>query len=284
MTAISRAVLITGCSTGIGREIALTMARAGWAVYATARRLEAIADLETAGCRILPLDVTDDASRRAAVDAVVSAHGAVGVLVNNAGIQHLGATETVPLERTKEVFETNVFGALAMTQLVLPGMRAQRWGRIITVGSMNGRYPMPGMGAYGATKHALEAFSDALRYELRPFGVAVSLVQPGMVRTPLAHTAADRPVEAGADPAYAQFEADIVTTARTWESGPMARLGCGPEDVARVVAEAAASRRPRSRYRVAASAHLMLAARKALTDRAFDALLRTQFPSPRPKR
>lgn len=284
MGALPRVVLITGCSSGIGRATAELFAAHGWTVYATARRRSSIEDLAAAGCRLLELDVTDPASCAAAVAAIAADGESIGVLVNNAGIQHLGTAETTPAERTRALFETNVFGALELLRLVLPGMRDRRVGRVITVGSMNGRYPMPGMSTYAATKHALEAYTDALRYELRPFGVSVSLIQPGMVRTPLAKAAADRLGEPPDDPAYARFEQDIAQTAIHWESSPSARLGCDAEDVAEAIVKAAEAKRPRSRYRVAASARLMLTARALLPDRAFDAVLRSQFPSPKPRR
>ena len=125
----SRAVLITGCSSGIGAATATRLAAGGWTVYATARRPETLAELEAKGCRILALDVVDEASRQAAVDAVVEAEGAVGVLVNNAGYSQSGAVESVSDERVRAQFETNVFAPLALSRLVLPGMREQGWGR-----------------------------------------------------------------------------------------------------------------------------------------------------------
>jgi NAD(P)-dependent dehydrogenase (short-subunit alcohol dehydrogenase family) len=156
----SKAVLITGCSTGIGRATALRLARSGWTVYATARRPESIADLADAGCRTLALDVTEESSMQAAVRAVEESEGAVGVLVNNAGYSQSGAIEQVPPEAVRRQFETNVFGAIRMAQLVLPGMRGQRWGKIVNIGSMGGRLTFPGGGLYHATKYALEALSD----------------------------------------------------------------------------------------------------------------------------
>ena len=125
----SRAVLITGCSSGIGAATAARLATGGWTVYATARRPETLAELEAKGCRTMALDVVDEESRRAAVDAVLEAEGAVGVLVNNAGYSQSGAVETVSDERVRAQFETNVFAALALSRLVLPGMREQGWGR-----------------------------------------------------------------------------------------------------------------------------------------------------------
>jgi NAD(P)-dependent dehydrogenase (short-subunit alcohol dehydrogenase family) len=149
---VSKAVLITGCSTGIGRATAERLARAGWTVYATARRPESIADLERSGCRTLALDVTDEDSMCAAVQAVQEAEGAVGVLVNNAGYSQGGPIEQVPMDAVRRQFETNVFGAIRLAQLVLPGMRGQRWGKIVNVGSMGGRVTFPGGGLYHASR------------------------------------------------------------------------------------------------------------------------------------
>ena len=188
MPGSSLVVLITGCSTGIGRAAASHLAARGYTVIATARRVEDLADLAAAGCRTLPLDVTDEASMRAAVDAVEAAHGRIDVLVNNAGYSQSGAVESVPLARTRAQFETNVFGPLRLTQLVLPGMRRRRAGRVVNVSSMGGRLVFPGGGVYHASKYAVEALSDALRYELRPFGIAVVLIEPGLIKTNFAAT------------------------------------------------------------------------------------------------
>ncbi|HEU0249293.1 MAG TPA: SDR family NAD(P)-dependent oxidoreductase, partial [Solirubrobacteraceae bacterium] len=130
----SKAVLITGCSSGIGEATARRLAQRGWTVYASARRLESISGLTDAGCKLLQLDVTDEASMRAAVETVVHEHGAVGALVNNAGYSQGGAIEQVSMESVRRQFETNVFGLIYLTQLVLPGMRTQSWGRIVNIG------------------------------------------------------------------------------------------------------------------------------------------------------
>jgi len=276
VTEHSQAVLITGCSTGIGRATAQRLAASGWTVYASARDPQTIADLD--GCHQLALDVTDDASMAAAVKTVEDNEGAVGVLVNNAGINELGAIETVPLENVRRLFETNVFGGVRLAQLVLPRMRAQSWGRIVNVGSMNGRFTWPGMGHYCATKHALEAISDALRHELRPFGIDVALIEAGFVKTHFGNTAAERVGQNGNGP-YAAYNAEIARTAQTWQEGPNARLAASPEDVAETIEKAI--NKPKARYRVAPSAAIMLTTRKLLPDAAFDAFVRTQFPSPK---
>jgi NAD(P)-dependent dehydrogenase (short-subunit alcohol dehydrogenase family) len=221
----SRAVLISGCSTGIGRATALRLARAGWRVYATARRPESIADLENAGCRTLALDVTDEASMVAAVAAVEEAEGAVGVLVNNAGYSQSGAIETVPLDSIRRQFETNVFGLVRLTQLVLPKMRAQGWGKIVNVGSMGGRLTFPGGGHYHATKHAVEAISDALRFELRGFGIDVILLEPGLITTEFGETATASmtAIDTAADDPYARFNATVGAVTKGAYDGPMRR-------------------------------------------------------------
>jgi NAD(P)-dependent dehydrogenase (short-subunit alcohol dehydrogenase family) len=179
--AVSKAVLVTGCSTGIGRATAERLARRGWTVYASARRPESITDLADAGCKLITLDVADEASRRAAIAEVEGAEGAVGALVNNAGFSLGGPVEEVALDEWRRQFETNLFGMIHLTQLALPAMRRQRWGRIANVSSIGGRLTFPGAGAYHASKHAVEAMSDALRYEVKPFGVRVSVIEPGLI-------------------------------------------------------------------------------------------------------
>src|SRR6202453_389026 len=198
MAEASKAVLITGCSSGIGRATASRLARSGWTVYATARRLDSIAALRQDGCETLELDVSDEQSMRAAVERIEQDHGAVGVLINNAGYSQSGAIETVPLDAVRRQFETNVFGLVRLTQLVLPKMRAQRWGKIVNVGSMGGRLSFPGAAHYHATKHALEAISDAMRFELGGFGIDVILLEPGLIKTEFGEAAVASMADVGA--------------------------------------------------------------------------------------
>ncbi len=185
MTTGSKAVLITGCSTGIGRETARHLAGRGFTVYATARKPETLADLESAGCRTLALDVNDEASMEAAVNAVEEAEGSVWALVNNAGYSQSGAVESIPLDSLRKQFETNVFGLVRMCQLVLPGMRKRGEGRIVNISSMGGKLVFPGGGVYHATKYAVEALSDAMRFEVKGFGVDVVIIEPGLITTEL---------------------------------------------------------------------------------------------------
>jgi NAD(P)-dependent dehydrogenase (short-subunit alcohol dehydrogenase family) len=278
MANASGPVLITGCSTGIGRATAERLAKAGLTVYATARRPESIQDLEQSGCRTLALDVTDEASMRTAVAVVEEAEGAVGALVNNAGYSQSGAVETIPMDELRRQFETNVYGLVRMCQLVLPGMRKAGQGRIVNVSSMGGRLVFPGGGAYHGTKYAVEAISDALRFEVRGFGVHVSIIEPGLIKTRFGETAVGSvPHEDGP---YAEFNTAVAAnTARVYD-GPLGRLGAGPDVVAKAIEKAITSGRPRTRYPVTASARFFLAQHALLPDRAWDAVVGTSFPRP----
>ncbi|HEX2161833.1 MAG TPA: oxidoreductase [Thermoleophilaceae bacterium] len=282
MADVSRAVLITGCSTGIGRATAERLAVNGHTVYATARRPETIADLEAKGCRTLALDVTDESSMRAAVEAVEDAEGAVGALVNNAGYSQSGAVESLDLDAVRSQFETNVFGLVRMCQLVLPGMRRQRFGRIVNVSSIGGKLVFPGGGAYHATKHAVEAFSDALRFEVKGFGVDVAIVEPGLIKTEFANAATTALTDGtDRDGPYAEFNRQVGATTVGAYEGPAAKLGGGPETVAKAIEKAIVSRRPKIRYKVTPSAHIVLGQRALFSDRMWDAFVGTQFKRPR---
>ncbi len=267
--------LVTGCSTGIGRATALQLQRAGATTVATARSVSALEELASAGCTVLPLDVTDDASRRDCVARVQDLHGPVDVLVNNAGYAEMGPVEQVPLEAWRRQLETNVLGPVALAQLVLPGMRAAGRGRIVNVSSMGGEITFPGGGAYHASKYALEAVSDALRLEVRPFGVQVVVVQPGPVATAFGDNAADLTV-------YDRGPYGGLARALDKAIREQTPRGTRPEAVARVIVRAATARRPSTRYRVGALSRGLVLGRRVMTDRTWDALMRSQFRDPGP--
>jgi NADP-dependent 3-hydroxy acid dehydrogenase YdfG len=277
----SKAVLITGCSTGIGRATAERLAGKGYTVYASARRLESIEDLKQKGCKTLAIDVTDEASMKAGVEQVVSAEGAVGALVNNAGYSQSGALESVPMADVRRQFETNVFGLLRMCQLVLPGMRAQCDGRIVNISSMGGRLTFPGGGSYHATKFAVEALSDVMRFEVSGFGIHVVVIEPGLIRTHFGEAAVGSMGGIESDGPYADFNARVAAATAGAYDGPMARLGAGPDAVARTIEKAISKRRPKARYPVTASARLLIAQHAILPDRAWDAVVGTTFPRPK---
>jgi NAD(P)-dependent dehydrogenase (short-subunit alcohol dehydrogenase family) len=278
---VSKAVLITGCSSGIGWATAECLADVGWRVYATARKVEAIAPLEERGCVTLPLDVTDEDSMRSAVDEVQRREGAVGVLVNNAGYSQSGAVESVPMEKVRRQFETNVFGLARMCQLVLPGMRRQGYGRIVNVSSMGGKLTFPGAGYYHATKHAVEALSDALRFEVEGFGVKVSVIEPGLIKTGFAQAAVGSMDGSDGEDPYAGFDEGVArATSQNYERGPISMLSGGPEEVAEAIEQAISARSPKSRYTVTPSARVFIGLRHLLPDRAWDLVLRTSYPQP----
>jgi NADP-dependent 3-hydroxy acid dehydrogenase YdfG len=278
----SGAVLITGCSSGIGHATAERLAQDGYRVYATARRPDSIADLAEQGCETLALDVTDEASMQTAVQTVVEREGAVGTLINNAGYSQSGAVETVPPDQVRRQFDTNVFGLIRMCQLVLPSMRAQHDGRIVNIGSMGGRITFPGGGLYHATKYSVEAISDALRFEVRGFGVKVILIEPGLITTNFGEVAAASVEGAeGADGPYDRFNGSVAKITEAAYNGPMAKLGAGPEAVANTIAKAISVKRPKARYPVTPSARLMINQRRFTPDAVWDLMMRAQFPTPR---
>ena len=278
-------VLISGCSSGIGAATAAALVRSGHTVYATARRVETLSDLEALGCHLLELDVTSEESMTAAVRTVEAEHGRVGVLVNNAGFGEYGPIEESDLARVRAMFETNVFGLARLSQLVLPGMRRARTGRIVNIGSMGGRITFPVGGFYHATKYAVEAISDALRVEVKPFGIDVILVEPGLIRTNFE----SRVHESLAVGAAASSEghkdkkgtayAGLLAANKKNTTGGYANdfMSTGPDAVAAVVLRAVDSSRPRARYAVTPAAKAMINLRRFGGDRLWDATMRKQF-------
>jgi len=272
-------VLISGCSSGIGAATAETLVRAGHSVYATARRTEPLADLEALGCHALALDVTSEDSMIAAVKAVEADHGKVGTLINNAGYGEYGPIEEADLDRVRTMFETNVFGLARLTQLVLPAMRRSRSGRIVNIGSMGGRITFPVGGFYHASKYAVEAISDALRVEVKPFAIDVILVEPGLIRTNFERRVNESLEMAtpphGEDTAYA----DLLAASDKNSTGGYANdfMTTSPEAVAAVILRAVESPRPRSRYVVTSAAKALINLRRFGGDRVWDATIRSRY-------
>ena len=272
-------VLISGCSSGIGAATAAALALAGHTVYATARQVETLADLEALGCRPLALDVTTEDSMIAAVQTVEAEHGQVGTLINNAGFGEYGPIEESDLVRVRAMFETNVFGLARLTQLVLPAMRRSRSGRIVNIGSMGGRITFPIGGFYHATKYAVEAISDALRVEVKPFGIDVILVEPGLIRTNFENRVNDGLEAEAARPDTVTAYADLLSANEKNTTGGYANdfMATGPDVVAAVIVKALASSRPRSRYVVTPAARLVINLRRFGGDRVWDRAMRRQF-------
>lgn len=266
-----KVVLVTGASSGIGEAVARKLHALGHTVHGAARRVERMAGLAAHGIHVLPMDVTDTASMETGVARVIAASGRIDVLVNNAGYGSYGAIEEVPLAEARAQFEVNVFGAARLAQLVLPHMRAQRSGTIVNVSSMGGKIHTPLGGWYHGTKFALEALSDCLRMEVRPFGIDVVVVEPGAIRTEWGEIAADNLRKVSGAGAYADQAAAMATTlgaeGDTRRSSP-------PSVIADAVAKAVTARRPRTRYVVGFGARPLILMRRVLPDRVFDAVVK----------
>ena len=270
----TRTALVTGASSGIGEDTARKLQALGYVVYGAARRTDRLQALVTDGIRPLTMDVTNDASMTAGVDRILEETGRIDVLVNNAGYGSHGAIEDVPIDEARRQFEVNVFGLARLTQLVSPHMRAQGSGTIINISSIGGRLTTPLGGWYHATKYAVEALSDALRMELRPFGIDVVVVEPGAIRTAWWSIAADHLEATAEGSAYAD---QIRAVAGAMRSESNNRRFSPPVAIARTVGKIVTARRPRTRYAVGFMAGPLIAARRILPDRAFDQLIGAAF-------
>jgi NAD(P)-dependent dehydrogenase (short-subunit alcohol dehydrogenase family) len=263
-----RVILITGCSSGIGRATALAAAARGHRVFASARNPESLRDLEGHGqIRPLALDVTDAASIRAAVASVLAEAGRVDALVNNAGYGQYGAVEDVTAEEWRRQFDVNLFGGIEAARAVLPAMREQRSGTIVNVSSVAGKIAIPFAAPYCASKHALEALSDALRVEVAPFGIRVTVIEAGPIETRFGDRARATVARLLASPGpYSSFYPNAERAMDTdFRAGILP-----PEAVARVIVEAIESDNPRTRYRITRMARVLILLRRLMPDRFFD--------------
>jgi NAD(P)-dependent dehydrogenase (short-subunit alcohol dehydrogenase family) len=278
----SQTVLITGATEGLGKAAALLLAERGYRVFAAGRSAEKRAQLDArARQQKLPLeslemDVCDDGSVQRAVAAVYQKSGTIDVLVNNAGLVYVGAVEDLRLEDWRRQFETNFFGVIRVTQAVLPRMRERRKGRILMMSSVSGFVTPPTQGAYSASKHAIEALSNALRHELYPFGIHTILIQPGYIVTNIQSTAMDlaqayqEKFKAGP---YAKIYASYLASA----AATRAQSKTTPEDCARIMLKAIEAPRPKARYAVTPLATFAKWAKWLLTDSAADRLIRRRY-------
>lgn len=274
----AKTALVTGASSGIGEATALKLQELGYTVYGAARRTDRLQKLADRGIRPLAMDVTDDDSMRAGIERITDETGRLDVLVNNAGYGSYGALEDVPLDEARYQFEVNVFGAIRLAQLALPHMRAQRSGTVLNVTSMGGKLYTPLGGWYHGTKFALEALSDCLRLEAKPFGVDVVVIEPGGIATEWGGIAADRLEKSSADGAYAAQAAAVASSLR---SEANANRNSPPSVIADTIGKAATARRPKTRYVTGFGARPLIALRRILPDRAFDTVISRAVAMPR---
>lgn len=268
---MTKVVLITGASSGIGFDAARTLARQGHRVYAAARRVDRMEPLKADGVVPIGMDVTDETSLQDGVGAVLAAEGRIDVLVNNAGYGYFGAIENVPLEEARRQLEVNVFGLARLCQLVLPAMREQGSGRIVNISSVAGKAVLLFGGWYHVSKYSVEALSDALRMEMKPFGIDVVLIEPGGIRTDWGLIAADHLAESSAGTPY---EEEGLQESKTLRKAYSIRLLSRPAVVTRAISRAVNSKRPRTRYRIGFGSGILVLSHALLPDRWWDALMR----------
>ena len=267
-----KTALVTGASSGIGAATVALLLSAGATVYAAARRVEKMEKLKKLGAYPVRMDLTDGQSMEREIGSILAEHGSIDILINNAGYGSYGAIEDVAIDEARRQFEVNIFGLARVTQLVLPGMRAKGYGKIVNISSMAGKIYTPYGGWYHATKHALEGLSDCLRLENRQFGIDVSIIEPGGIATEWGIIAAENlrgSASGGAHQAAANRAADRMT-----ELYRSKRLTT-PEKIAATIMKAVTARNPKTRYTTGFMARPAIFFRKLLPDRVFDRIIRT---------
>ncbi len=265
---MSKVALITGASSGIGKETAKLLVKQGYTVYGAARRLDKMQELKQAGVKLIAMDVTDDESMVDGIKEIIANEHTIDVLVNNAGYGSYGALEDVPLSEARYQFEVNIFGMARLTQLVLPYMRAQHSGRIINISSIGGEIGEPHGAWYHATKYAVEGLSDSLRMELKEFGIDVVVIRPGAIVTEWAGIARESMLKMSGDTAYKELAHKHY---KMFEQAD--KRGSLPIVVAKTIVKAITVARPKTRYATGGGAKLILFARKILSDRMFDRVM-----------
>lgn len=268
----SRICLVTGASSGIGYATAAELLGKGYTVYAAARRVEKMEPLRKAGARLLALDISNPAEIERAVETVLAEQGRIDILVNNAGIGIYGAVEDVPLAQARHLFEVNIFGLVGLTQHVLPAMRKQGTGTIVNISSVGGEVSIPLGSWYYATKHALEAISDALRQEVKPFGIQVIIIQPGIIKTEFQQEAIRDLMTISAQGAYRSLAEAMIK--RDEQAAGQVNPASDPAVVARVVRKAIETAPPRPRYPAGYLAGTLLRLHWLLPEAVFEWLIR----------
>lgn len=262
-----KTLLITGASSGIGKETAKLMVENGYRVYGASRRLEKMQDLKDLGVKLLQMDVTDDQSMVDGIQKILKNEGRIDVLINNAGYGSYGALEDVSMEEAKYQFEVNIFGLARLTQLVLPQMRKQMGGRIINISSIGGSIGEPHGAWYHATKYALEGLSDSLRLELKQFNIDVVLIKPGAILTEWNGIARDNLLKVSGNTAYNELAHKHFKMLERADA-----QGSDPIVVAKTILRASMATQPKTRYATGKGAKMILFLRRILSDRMFDRL------------
>lgn len=269
---MNKIVLITGASSGIGKKTALLLNEAGYMVYAASRRMNQMNDLKSKGVKILEMDVTQDFQMIKAIDLIIKEEGRIDILINNAGFGLYGALEDVPVEVARYQMEVNVFGLARLTQLVLPHMRQQRSGKIVNITSIAGKVVAPYGAWYHSSKFAVEALSDALRNEVKKFGIDVIVIEPGVIKTEFGNTATENLLKYSGNSEYQQ---GALATATAFNQ--MFEKGFETSVIAKLIGKAIQAKHPKTRYHGGYMASLSLFARKLFSDKLFDKLIQMQL-------
>ena len=267
-------ILVTGASSGMGKETAKGLLRAGHTVYVAARRIELMQDLEAMGAIALKMDITKDDDIVAAAETITAGHGGVDVLINNAGFGMFGSVEETSIADARYQFEVNLFGMARLTQLLLPAMRKKGAGKIVNMSSMGGKIYTPLGAWYHATKHAVEGWSDCLRIELAPFGIDVVIIEPGIIATDFGDVLLEPMLKRSGQGPYKALAGSVAKGTR----GAYDKSGAAspPTVVADAIVKAIAARRPHTRYAVGKLARPLILLRKILGDRVFDRAILSQ--------
>jgi len=272
MSMNKKVILITGSSSGMGKEFVKVLLNDGHTIYGAARRVSNMEDIRQMGAKILEMDVTDEDSMVNAVATIVKEQGRIDVLINSAGFGLNGALEDVPMKDARYQFEVNVFGLARLSQIVMPEMRKNRSGKIINISSVAGRTPSPFAAWYHASKYALEAISDSMRLELKPFGIDVVIIEPGSVKSEWGSIALDNAVKNSGKSVYKEMVQTYVNNIRGVDS-----KASEPIVIAKLVKKAIDAKKPRIRYVGGFMAKPILFIQKILPARMFDAMLSSQI-------
>lgn len=270
---MSKVALITGASAGIGKETAKQLQQAGYTVYGAARRIEKMTDLQALGVKVIAMDVTSEESMTLGVKQILEAEGSIDILVNNAGFGSYGAFEEVPVADARYQMEVNVFGAARLTQLVLPSMIENNYGKIVNISSIGGKIASALGGWYHASKFALEALSDSLRNEVKQFGVDVIVIEPGGIKSEWAAIAAENLLKLSGHGRYKSMAEGLANMF----NGVVDAVSPEPKIIADLIEEAITAEEPETRYVAGFMAKEMLEMRKAHSDREMDEILHSQL-------